>query len=233
MSTLLEPAAADASAAPLAARNEALLGFRDAALHLAFRMTGNIDDAEDILQSAFVRAVSTASPLLSGAALRNWFLQITANAARDYFRSEQSRRSRERKVAMHKSLESSTPAASLSEQEEFRAQVERELAALDEKYRVPIALHYEQGLSYDEASGVLGVPAGTLRVYASQGIKELRERLDAPSRPMTAELLIAVLGAGVTLTASPALAASVKSIVTHAPAVAPPAAAAQPPVVLA
>src|SRR5436190_19768984 len=77
---------------PLAARNRELLQFRDAALSLAYRMAGNTADAEDILQDAYLHAVRAQIPVLSGIELRNWFLQIAANSARDLRRSEAGRR---------------------------------------------------------------------------------------------------------------------------------------------
>ncbi len=91
--------------------------------------------------------------------------------------------------------------------------------------RVPISLHYEHGLTFEEASSVLGIPAGTLRVQACRGLDELRARLGVSGRPATAEIIIAALAAGFCFRATPAVAASVESIVAtggnaaaHAPA---------------
>lgn len=197
---------------PLAARNRELLQLRDPALNLAFRISGNAADAEDILQDAYLRAVKAASPILTGSPLRNWFFQITANAARDWLRSERSRRNREKDAAMNQNAFAESPGL-YSAGGELKMQVEAELARLDEKYRMPISLHYEHGLSYDDAAEVLGLTSGTLRVYVSQGIQELREKLDVAKRPVSAEILVGLLGAGLLLTASPALAASVDAIV--------------------
>ncbi len=91
--------------------------------------------------------------------------------------------------------------------------VEIEFQKLDEKFRAPISLHYEHGYSYDEAADILNVPAGSLRSYASQGLNLLRQRLEKPARPMTAEILAAFLAAGIAAKASPALAAAVTDIV--------------------
>lgn len=195
----------------LAARNHELLLFRDAALHLAFRACGNRADAEDILQEAYLRAVAATTPVLSGNPLRNWFFQITANAARDHFRTESRRRLREKDASMKQTHQ--TDVAAAAEASEIKASVETELNRLDERYRLPISLHYEHGLSYDEVAEVLGMSSGTLRVYASKGIQELRERLDVPNRPVSAEILIGLLGANIFLHASPALASSVEAII--------------------
>src|SRR5437016_5982323 len=76
------------------------------------------------------------------------------------------------------------PSVPPAEQAELKLQVETELARLDEKLRVPLALHYEHCLSFEEVSSVLGIPAGTLRVQASRGLDELRARLCASGRPV-------------------------------------------------
>jgi len=202
----------------MAARNHELLQFLDPALNLAFRVSGNAADAEDILQDAYLRAVKVTSPILSGHDLRNWFFQVTANVARDWLRSERSRRTREGEAAMDQNVRAATPTQSGAKADELKLEVEAELARLDEKLRLPVSLHYEHGLSYEDAAAVLGLTPGTLRVYVSQGVQELREKLNARGRSVTSEILLALLGAGLALKASPALAASVKTIVAKAAA---------------
>ena len=196
----------------ISTRNKELLALRDTVLLAACRIAGSLPNAEDVVQEAYIRAVQVREPLLSGTDLRNWFLKITVNAARDFLRSEKSRKARERKVAMQIFPSNSSPANSSSDPD-LKERLEFELAKLDEKYRTPISFHYEQGLTYDEAAYVLDVPAGTLRWQASEGIKILRERLGHPSKPVSAEILIAALAAGAAFKCSPALAASAEAIV--------------------
>lgn len=197
------------------ARNLELLQHRDAALLLAYRFAGSRADAEDILQEAYLKAVRAREPLLTGDPLRRWFFQIAANTAVNALRSEQRRRARERSAAaMHETV---VPERSGPEAAELKQDLEKELAALEEKYRTAISLHYEQGFSYEEAAEILETPAGTLRSYASQGIKVLRARLERPSRGLTAEALIALLAAGVVLKPSAAFAAAVETLVAAPP----------------
>ena len=203
------------AARQLAARNHELLKFRDPALNLAYRIARNAADAEDILQEAYLRAVKTASPLLVGNELRNWFFQVTVNTARDWLRSENRRRHREREVAMDARQNAAPAESTLGDAAELKRQVEAELNRLDDKLRLPISLHYEHGMSYEDAAAILGLTPGTLRVYASQGIQELRNKLASSGRTVTAEILLAVLGAGLLLKASPALAASVEAVVAQ------------------
>lgn len=197
------------------ARNMELLQHRDAALLLAFRFTGSRADAEDILQEAYLKAVRAREPLLTGDALRKWFFQIAANTAVNALRSEQRRRVRERSAAAMQ--ETMVPERAGPEAAELKQDLENELAALEEKYRTAISLHYEQGFSYEEAAEILETPAGTLRSYASQGIKMLRARMERPSRGLTAEALLALLAAGAVLKPSEAFAATVQTLVTVPP----------------
>lgn len=201
-------------------RNRELLRFQDAALLLARRLCGNIPDAEDVLQDSYLRAVNSDQPLLAGDDLRNWFLHVTANVARDRFRSEQRRRAREKSAA-----ELTRIHVPLGADAELRSLLDAELSQLDERYRAPIALHYEQGLSYEEAAFVLGVPAPTLRVQASRGLDELRRRLSSIKPPPSASTLAAVLAVGFAVETAPALAASIKAIVEGTVKIIPTAAA--------
>ncbi len=197
----------------LVSRNRELFSLRDTVLLAACRIAGSLPNAEDIVQEAYIRAVQVREPLLSGGDLRNWFLKITVNAARDFLRSEKSRKARERSAAMQNSTSTT---AQPSADSELKERLELELAKLDEKYRTPLSFHFEQGLTYDEAAYVLDIPAGTVRWQASEGLRILRERLTRPENPVSAEIVIAALAAGAAAAAfkcSPALASAAEAIV--------------------
>ena len=188
-----------------------LLAYGDAAYLLAYRITGNSADAEDVVQDAYLRALRHAAEhtLPEGDELRKWFLRVVANAAKDFRSAKQSRQARE-KTAMSESTPSAAPHQG---QDVLRDAIAEALNGLDESLRVPVCLHYEQGLSYAEAAEVLGAPEGTLRKYASRGIELLREKLARQGHVVAPALITATLAKGLGIAAPASLAASVSGLV--------------------
>jgi len=174
-----------------------LLGFRDDAYRLAVRMAGGTD-AEDIVHDAYVRALKSALPDRDERGMRLWFLRIVANAARTHGSASASRRDREQEVAMSRS-ESQTPMQNHAAKAELLTALHTAIQSLDERHRTAICLHYEQGLTYEEAAEVADVPAGSLRAYASLGVRELREILERRGHAVDETSLCALVVAGVPL----------------------------------
>ena len=127
------------------ARGELLVGQERSCYLLALRLTGNSADAEDVCQQAFARAWRDMDSWQPVGNFRSWLLRIVVCAHRDRLDSERARRRRERSHA----VENHAPAPpSQVEDREMREQLEVALGKLAEDYRLPIVLHYEQGLSY-------------------------------------------------------------------------------------
>jgi RNA polymerase sigma-70 factor (ECF subfamily) len=184
-----------------------LLACRDSAYHLALRMTCNAADAEDVVQDAFVRAIRFSASAPDGNDLRKWFLHIVANAARDKRSSETRRREMERNSTMQTGRNNEALPVDLKET------LARLLSELDEKFRLPIALHYEQGMTHAEAAEILQIPHSTVRVYAARGLEILREQLARRGHSAEPAVIVALLGTGMKLTAPAALSLAVEKIV--------------------
>jgi RNA polymerase sigma factor (sigma-70 family) len=164
-----------AQAVPHVPRAFRLLALRDDALRLSQRIGGR-RLSEDIVQEAYLRAVRAGVPALDDAALRKWFLQVAANAARDMLRSDNRRRQREARY-MDNELSTANPGIALSA--ERAAQLECAFAALDPRQREVLTLRYDMGLSFDDVAQILDTPAPTLRVVAQRAMQALRQALGA------------------------------------------------------
>ena len=153
-----------------------------AAYRLAVRVLGGEEGAEDVVQEACLRAIREVREDATPGEQRTWFLLVTADAARMRLRAEGRRRKREAVVRKH-----------------TRAQADGELlgalrlgmSALDEKYRVPLSLCYEEGLSRREAAVVLKMPESTVSKYVNAGLAKLRKALERAGYPAA---VAAVLG---------------------------------------
>ena len=143
---------------------------------VAFRLTGNHDDAQDLVQEVLLRVRRGLATYRPGS-MEGWLSRITTNA----FLDEARRRRRRPVVALPEEVDRVVPpsegadvaamATSLS------ADIQGALAALPEEFRVAVVLCDVVGLPYAEIAETLDVPVGTVRSRIHRGRLLLREAL--------------------------------------------------------
>lgn len=143
---------------------------------VAYRLTGNHEDAQDLVQEVLVRVQRGLRTYRPGS-LRGWLSRITTNA----FLDDARRRSRRPVVALPEDpdvvLPPSPSAADASAAATLPEDLQGALAAVTEEYRVPVVLADVVGLSYAEIAEQLDVPVGTVRSRIHRGRLALREAL--------------------------------------------------------
>lgn len=149
---------------------------------LAYRLTGNPDDAEDLTQDVFVRVFRSLHKFQPGT-LEGWLHRITTNLFLDQAR----RRQRIRFDGLSESAEANLPSRVPSPGEQLAdADLDHDVAAalnaLPPEFRACVVLCDIEGLSYEEISDVLDVKIGTVRSRISRGRAQLRTAL-AHRRP--------------------------------------------------
>ncbi len=146
-------------------------------LRVALGMMGNLDDARDALQDAFVKAYNALGKFDITRAFGPWFFQILRNQCRDKLRSRQARF---RVETLDESLEL-RPADSelgperLHQKSAAAAVLWQGLERISEEHREIIVLKELQGFRYSEIASILGIPEGTVasRLYhARQALKD-------------------------------------------------------------
>ncbi|HEY6406777.1 MAG TPA: RNA polymerase sigma factor [Ktedonobacteraceae bacterium] len=152
------------------------------------RQVGNPQDAEDIVQEAFVRAYYALerypAQRILALKLRPWLYKITWSVYCNFIERL--------KLPQSMPLDTSEDSAFLELQDDEHVQPEeafeneerrRELIALvdtlPQRYRGVITLHYFEDLSYQEIADIFNQPVGTVRVSVHRGIGMLRKALEA------------------------------------------------------
>ena len=144
---------------------------------LAYRLTGNRQDAEDLTQDVFIRVFRSLDTYEPGN-FSGWLHRITTNLFLDRVR----RKSRIRMDGFGDGAEERLlsvgvlPEAAVHDAN-FDPDIEIALASLSEEFRVAVVLCDIEGLSYEEISGVLGIKLGTVRSRIHRGRTQLREAL--------------------------------------------------------
>ncbi|HEX2176815.1 MAG TPA: RNA polymerase sigma factor SigE [Nocardioidaceae bacterium] len=154
---------------------------------LAFRLTGNPHDAEDLTQEVFVRVFRSLSSYTPGT-FEGWLHRITTNLFLDQARRKQKIRFDALADDADQRLpgRAPTPERALHDQL-FDPDVESALAQLPPDFRAAVVLCDIEGLSYEEIAAILDVKLGTVRSRIHRGRSMLRKALEhrAPQRGRT------------------------------------------------
>jgi RNA polymerase sigma-70 factor, ECF subfamily len=140
----------------------------DAAHNLARWLTGNAEDAEDIVQEAFLRAYRFFDGHRGGDA-KAWVLTIVRNTFLTWRRREE--RSRNSVPFDAEKHGSAGPGGEPADTDGLRGCIE----ALPPEFREAILLREFEEMSYQEIGEVAGVPAGTVMSRLSRARKRLEE----------------------------------------------------------
>nr|PZN40989.1 MAG: RNA polymerase subunit sigma-24 [Bacillota bacterium] len=153
--------------------------------NLAYRLTGNPEDASDLAQEAFVRVYQSLGDFRGDSSFATWLYRIVANACRDELR----RRQRQRTVSLEVTVENEDgemvrqyadegegPDQAL-ERVELQRLVRETLATLDEDHRQILILRDFQDLSYQDIAELLNLSLGTVKSRINRARNALKEKL--------------------------------------------------------
>jgi RNA polymerase sigma-70 factor (ECF subfamily) len=149
---------------------------------LAYRLTGNVHDAEDLTQEVFVRVFRSLSTYTPGT-FEGWLHRITTNLFLDQVRRKKRIRFDALADDASERLPGREPDPSRAYDEaHLDDDVQRALDALPPDFRAAVVLCDIEGLSYEEVAATLGIKLGTVRSRIHRGRSQLRAAL-AHRRP--------------------------------------------------
>jgi RNA polymerase sigma-70 factor, ECF subfamily len=144
---------------------------------LAYRLTGDRHEAEDLTQEVFVRVFRSLDTFQPGT-FEGWLHRITTNLFLDQARRRRRIRFEALPDNVGDRLAGTAPAPDLSLADQvFDDDIEVALQHLKPEFRVAVVLCDVEGLSYEEISEVLGVKIGTVRSRIHRGRSLLRAAL--------------------------------------------------------
>jgi RNA polymerase sigma-70 factor (ECF subfamily) len=156
-----------------------------AVFRLAFRMTGNEQDAEDVVQESFLRAYRQLGRFESRANFGTWLYRIVANCSVDLMRAKQARHDQTRSESLDDAVK--MPAADLpgperlAQSAEIQRRVQAALSDLSPLERAAFTLRHYEGRSVDEISRALGLGTSAAKHSVFRAVRKLRAAL-APLR---------------------------------------------------
>lgn len=157
------------------------------AYNMAYRMTGNRDDAEDLTQEAYLRAYRSFATYNRQLPFESWFFRILSNLFIDLMR----RRPKQKPLSLDQPVgeeenddnmllqipdEHANPERNLMDQV-MDEKLQSALAALPEAFRAAVLLCDVEGKTYEEIAQIMGSSIGTVRSRIHRGRTLLRRAM--------------------------------------------------------
>lgn len=158
--------------------------YKDKVFHISYRMLGNVHEAEDVAQEAFIRAYVNIHNYQLDKKFSTWLYRIATNLTIDRIRKKKPDYYLDSAVEGTEGLTMYSQLASneaIPEDKvismELQERVQQEIYALPPKYRSVIVLKYLEDLSLKEIGEILDLPIGTVKTRIHRGREALRKRL--------------------------------------------------------
>ncbi len=149
--------------------------YRQGLLNMAYRMTGNLEEAKEICQEALIRTFRHLGTFKRGKSFKSWIYRITVNSAYDFLREKKKYHD------LIKRQRNSTDRISLSPEgqylkKEIKLKLERVLRALTPKEKIIFLLRDGNGFSIQETSAILGCSSLSIRTHLSRARRKIRDQ---------------------------------------------------------
>ena len=152
---------------------------------LAFRMTGNEQDAEDVVQETFLRAYKQLQRFDGRAAFGTWLYRICANCSLDLIRARKSRKEQQTSLAdepagqwLERIATSDPSPERLTQSGQIAALIEPALKTLTETERTAFVLRHYEGCDIEEIARTMGVRANAAKHSVFRAVQKVRRALE-------------------------------------------------------
>jgi RNA polymerase sigma-70 factor (ECF subfamily) len=152
--------------------------YKDPILRLAFRMTGNLQDADDLAQDAFVRAFRNLHRYDRERPFFTWLYTVALNGIRNHLKKRKRQERGDAESAAEGDEAEDTPGMEERLDEARDAErLDRALRRLPAEQREALVLRFYQGLSLEETSEVMGVSLSAAKMRIYRGLERLKQIL--------------------------------------------------------
>lgn len=163
--------------------------YQERAIRIAQGFVGNLEDARDLSQEAFVKCYEGLVTFKAESRFYTWFYRVLANTCKDFLRKKKTRRSLFGWLAQDKDDETEenvydrviakTPGASQDlANRELGDSIMKKLAELPEQQRMVFSLRYLDGLSLEEIAQSMSLSVGGVKANLWQAAQKMKKSLE-------------------------------------------------------
>jgi RNA polymerase sigma-70 factor (ECF subfamily) len=142
--------------------------------NLAYRMTGNLGDAEDLTQETFIRAYQYLWRYDTRKKLFSWLYTIAFNLIKNHYKKNKKSNISEELSAHSLADNSPSPEAKFIKTQE----ISLGLLRLEYELRALLIMKYQQGLSFEEISEITGKSLSAVKMRIYRGLEKLKELMN-------------------------------------------------------
>ncbi len=145
-------------------------------IHAAFSFLGNMEDAKDAAQEAFIKAHKHLSSFNEKSRFSTWLYRILINHCKDFMRKKKSRQTEA--LDPQEDIQAAGPnALGKLMGQEIETEIHRALENLPFQQRSVFALRYLEGLKLDEIAESLNLSTGAVKAHLWQAGQKMRQTL--------------------------------------------------------
>ncbi len=177
-------------------------------LGVCLRTIRNEHDAEDIAQAVFLTLHEKAETLCNRPSLGGWLYYVAQNVSRRALEAKTIRKLRENEAAMTTEPITYHP----KNQNDLKELLDRELAALPEKYRLPMVLHHLEERTIEEIATTLGLGFSAVAMRISRAHEMLRKRLVRQGMTISTVMIATLLSQNATAVPTALVASTIQAV---------------------
>lgn len=163
----------------LGAFEKTLLLYEKQIFNHIYRLVGQLQDAQDLLQETFIKLYKNRSRIDTNKSFKAWLYKIATNTTYDWFRKKSHYRGQisldEIDEEKFETIDTQSPYYRIEASNDVAGALEGIKAA----YRNILLLYYRDGFSYEEIADILGIPLNTVKTHLSRAKKQLKEKLES------------------------------------------------------
>jgi len=154
-----------------------VMPYSDRIYRMAFRLMGNREEAEDVVQEVYLKLWGMRGELLKYNSIEALSIRIARNLCLDQLRRRKVSQEALKLEQLKEDGQGKSPGEQL-ENKEDQALVHRLIGSLPEPQRTLVQLRHLEGREYDEIADMVNMKVNAIRVSISRARKEMRKILD-------------------------------------------------------
>ena len=140
-----------------------------------YRMVLNRDDAEDLVEEAFIKAYRSIRRFDTNRPFYAWLRRIAVNNAINFLKKERRNLTEPLEFVEQRLSNGRNDPVAMTRQKMMKERINQAMTRLPKEFRIILSLKVEKDLSYDEISKVLGIPKGTVMSRLARARRRLKQ----------------------------------------------------------
>jgi len=147
--------------------------YKKKAFGLCYSIVGNVEDAKDILQIAFIKAYKGINKFGKRSSFYTWFYRILVNTAQDFLRKKAKEKTEPFEFAADFTM---NPERRVMDQE-LKRLLDEAVSQLSENQRISFVMKHSSGMKIDEIARILNCRPATVKIHLFRAVKNIKNKL--------------------------------------------------------